>query len=437
MMVHLPDMQPIPILGNQQRWDVRLEAFGKDTLPFWHWQERTADFMWELALRLPPWPPQNFADLRSLASKAAGTLLEAPFADRVDRLRSLPDSLRTLEHRLAGMPDRFRMLIDAQLLISAQARASSANALYAAAALDLPRRGVAQPLGGMGQLAEELKRAVERQGGEVLFRHKVTGVVLQRGKPVAVETQRKGSFPADIVIANLPSSNLAQILGDGAPAALKRSPQTPKDGWGAFTLYLGLDRSAAAGLPLHHQVLTGRGWGEGDSIYLSLSPEGDSSRAPAGRRAMTISTHTRLEAWRSLKGKDRQSYNKQKDLLTDRVLASAERAIPGIREAAELVLPGTPLTFERFTNRPDGWVGGFPQTHLLRARGVRIRPGIWMVGDSVFPGQSVAATALSGLRVGRAIHAEAARLDRKSMSSERRFRFDSEAAKLPGLESPK
>ena len=165
--------------------------------------------------------------------------------------------------------------------------------------------------------------------------------------------------------------------------------------------------------------------------------EGDSSRAPAGRRAMTISTHTRLEPWRSLKREDLKSYNNQKDMLTDRILASAERVIPGLREAAELVLPGTPLTFERFTSRPDGWVGGFPQTHLFRTRGVRVRPGIWMVGDSVFPGQSVAATALSGLRVGRAIHVEAAHLDRKSMSSGRRYRFDSEAATLPGLESPK
>jgi hypothetical protein len=32
--------------------------------------------------------------------------------------------------------------------------------------------------------------------------------------------------------------------------------------------------------------------------------------------------------------------------------------------------------------------------------------GLWMVGDSIFPGQSTAAVALGGLRVARAILAE-------------------------------
>jgi hypothetical protein len=46
-----------------------------------------------------------------------------------------------------------------------------------------------------------------------------------------------------------------------------------------------------------------------------------------------------------------------------------------------------------------GWVGGFPQTGLLRALGPRLDHNLWMVGDSIFPGQSTAAVALGGLRV--------------------------------------
>jgi hypothetical protein len=34
---------------------------------------------------------------------------------------------------------------------------------------------------------------------------------------VAVETKRGKSFPADVVVANLPPWNIAQLLGDGAP----------------------------------------------------------------------------------------------------------------------------------------------------------------------------------------------------------------------------
>jgi phytoene dehydrogenase-like protein len=62
-------------------------------------------------------------------------------------------------------------------------------------------------------------------------------------------------------------------------------------------------------------------------------------------------------------------------------------------------MPGTPVTFQRFTRRKWGWVGGFPQTGLLRAFGPRLGRSLWMVGDSIFPGQSTAAVALGGLRV--------------------------------------
>ena len=76
-----------------------------------------------------------------------------------------------------------------------------------------------------------------------------------------------------------------------------------------------------------------------------------------------------------------------------------EIALPGLRDAAKLVLPGTPVTFQRFTHRYLGWVGGFPQTDLFQTLAPRLLPGVWMVGDSIFPGQSTAAVALGGLRV--------------------------------------
>jgi phytoene dehydrogenase-like protein len=44
-------------------------------------------------------------------------------------------------------------------------------------------------------------------------------------------------------------------------------------------------------------------------------------------------------------------------------------------------------------------VGGFPQTGLFRARSPRLAPGVWMVGDSIFPGQSTASVAIGGMRV--------------------------------------
>ena len=64
--------------------------------------------------------------------------------------------------------------------------------------------------------------------------------------------------------------------------------------------------------------------------------------------------------------------------------------------------------------REWGWVGGFPQTNLFRAWAPRLAPNLWMVGDSIFPGQSTAAVALGGLRVARALLAEYGLSDRSA-----------------------
>ncbi len=79
-------------------------------------------------------------------------------------------------------------------------------------------------------------------------------------------------------------------------------------------------------------------------------------------------------------------------------LSLGEALLPGLREA-EFLLFGTPRTYARFAGR--AWVGGFPQTHPFRFPRVRPFPNVFRVGEGVFPGQSVPAAALSGLRAAR------------------------------------
>ncbi len=405
MVVHLPDGAAVPRLADSTRRSVYREVFGPQGDAFWDWQERTADALWALALRLPPWPPQTPGEILDLIRHGLGWLSEAPRA----RLRAalLADALRPVAAHLHGAGERLRQFVDAQLLISAQTTSDRANALYGASALDLPRRGVVQLEGGIGRIAEELAEAVRRNGGRVLYRQEVTRIVRQGGRPAAVETRQGASIPADGVIANLPPWNIRALLaadpqGGDLPGRLRRLPPQPRDGWGAFVIYAGLDGAAVpADLPLHHQVIVREPPGEGNTAFLSFSPVWDTGRAPAGRRALTISTHTRLADWWQLYEADRAAYEARKEAYTDRLLDAAGRVLPGIREAADLIMPGTPVTFQRFTRRAWGWVGGFPQTSLFRAWGPHLAPGLWMVGDSIFPGQSTAAVALGGLRVAR------------------------------------
>jgi phytoene dehydrogenase-like protein len=271
----------------------------------------------------------------------------------------------------------------------------------------LPRRGVVHLQGGIGSIALQLVEAIRRHGGRVFTRQAATRIRTERGRPVAVETKRSDLFPAGLVIANLTPWNLKELLGEALPPRLKRLSHVPDTGWGAFVVYAGIDDGIVPeDFPLHHQVVAGRPLGEGNSVFLSLSPAWDDSRAPAGRRALTLSTHTSLEPWWLLHENDPETYEKRKAAYTEKVMGIAGRALPGLCQGAGLVLPGTPVTFQRFTRRARGWVGGFPQTSLLSACGPRLAPSPWLVGDSVFPGQSTAAVALGGLRVARAILSE-------------------------------
>jgi phytoene dehydrogenase-like protein len=150
-------------------------------------------------------------------------------------------------------------------------------------------------------------------------------------------------------------------------------------------------------------VLVRRPFAEGNSVFISFSLPDDLARAAEGHRAVTMSTHTALELWWRLFENDREAYEARKQEYTERVLDAAEMALPGLRRAAGLVMPGTPVSFQRFTHRSRGWVGGFPQTSLTRSRSPRLGRGTWLVGDSIFPGQSVLAVTLGGARVAQAV----------------------------------
>lgn len=415
MVVHLSDGATIMRRADEQRWEARREAFGAQAETFWRWQEHTADQLWDLALRQSTWPPQTPGEAVRLAKTGLNWLADNPGERLHPEL--IADAFRPAAHHLKGAPERLRQFVDGQLLISTQTTSQYANALYSASALDLPRRGVVHTSGGMGGIAETLVQAIRAHGRQVLYRQQVDRIVMEKNKPVVVETKRGDTFPADIVIANLTPWNIRKLLEDNAPPRLRHLPERPQTGWGAFMVYVGIDGNIIPDdSPLHYQVIVREPLGEGNSVFISISPDWDHNRSPEGHRAVTISTHTDLNPWWDLFELHRPTYEVRKAAYVDRILIAAETALPRLRDAAELVMPGTPVTFQRFTRRQWGWVGGFPQTDLFQSWGPRIAPNLWMVGDSIFPGQSTTAVALGGLRVANTLLHEIPRGNRGKLN---------------------
>lgn len=397
-VVHLPDGRQVTQWADPARWQAERQAAFPHAERFWRTQERLAEASWDISRRHFPWPPTSARDLASLAA-----------ALRPRTAQALPYLGRRLRALLPADDPWLKLFVDANLLISAQATSDSADSLYGSAALDLPRRGVNWVAGGMGGLALTLVDWIRRRGGEVLYRQRVDAIERRAGRVVAVLTNQDASrgrdsrrFACDQVLANLTPWALATLLDE---PARQRQVQRLSPTWGAFMLYLGVDAaSLPAGVADHHQVIVdaAQPLGEGNSAFISLSPLADSSRAPAGMRAVNISTHTAIEPWWAVR-RDPQgqaAYDARRQAYTERLLAAAERAMPGFQAAVRLTLPATPVTYAHWTGRPLGMVGGFPQTSIFQARGPATGlPNLWLVGDSVFPGQSTAGVTLGALRV--------------------------------------
>lgn len=379
--------------AERERWWDEIHRHFPESTSFWKKQEWLANQSWDIAAKDFAWPPRSFRDYLTIFS-----------ALHPDTLRAAPYALRTIGSLLppASSPS-LRLFLDAQLLISAQSLAQATNALYGSAALDLPRRGVNHVLGGIGSLAQTLADWGTQRGLTLLYRQKVTRLEVKDGRGVRVYTNKKQVFEADAFVANLTPWGLAALLGENTPPALRRETQTRPATWGAFTLYLGVDASQLTAIPADHlQVIVDptRPLGEGNSVFISLSPTDDPSRAPQGMRAVTLSTHTAIAAWQI----DERASEEKSAEYTERMLQAAEIAIPGIRQSVRLALPGSPHTFEFYTHRPLGMVGGFPQTSLLRARSPWTGlANVWLVGDSIFPGQSTAGVTVGAMRVAKEV----------------------------------
>lgn len=401
MTVTLPDGLQVTRWADNRRWVEREAAFGESGLRFWQQQETVADHLWRLAELGVPFPPQTVREMGRLVASglkwASGDIRSLALTRWLGR--KVADTLSDSDRRL-------RLFVDAQLLIAAQTTSEYTDALFGAAALDLPKRGVRHFEGGMGTVAKRLADAVETAGGRVLYKQRADHIRMEGGRPIAVEMRRRGkvgSFPADVVVANLTPPDLQGLLPAPNPR-LQRAIRRGGRSYGAFVVHAGVPASlVAGGEALHHQVVCSTDLREGRSVFVSVSPSWDRTRAPAGSRAVTISTHTKLQPWWDLLNMDNSAYEQMKRQYGDKLLRCADRVFPGLAEQSGLMLAGSPVTYNRFTSRTDGWVGGFPQESLRRLCGPFVQRGVWMVGDTIFPGQSTAAVALGGMRTARAI----------------------------------
>ena len=216
-------------------------------------------------------------------------------------------------------------------------------------------------------------------------------------------TRRRHRLLARQVAFNLPLDLAARLLDRPLSGGLARSERKSRAAWSAFTGYLAIGRDAVPDeTPLFHQVLQSydRPLHDGNNVLVSLSPVEDEGYGPPTVRVATLSTHTRPGDWEDL---DADAYRAKKADYEARLLAAMARALPDAPTALAHAEFASPRSFRRYTRRTAGAVGGAPvsrsNSNFLAVDSGVLGPGLWVVGDSVFPGQGTMATVLSAIRV--------------------------------------
>jgi phytoene dehydrogenase-like protein len=162
-------------------------------------------------------------------------------------------------------------------------------------------------------------------------------------------------------------------------------------------LHAGIDGIGLPTLHSFHMVASSNGpdLEDGRNAFISVYP--GKPGLGQDRWSVSVSTHTQADTWRGLAPRAAET---RRTCIEERLIDAAARVIPGFRDRLLLRRSATPRTFERYTLRPGGLVGGLVQTRgrsALRSPSHRPERGVALAGDNVFPGQGTVGVALSGI----------------------------------------
>lgn len=310
---------------------------------------------------------------------------------------------RLTHHGLAQLHP-FRHMLDGLLIDSMQTGSENVSYLLAATALDIYHEGAFYVPGGLYRFAEIMADSLIENNG--VLKKRRTAIKLEKSENGWHAIDHRGTgYEADAIIVNAPIQTLPQML---SPELIKQLKKPLAEGmysetWTTLTLYIAVDRSKLDGpLPLFRQISTGDGLAEGGHFFMSASHPTDCLRAPEGFQTVTVSTHSTVKQW-----ENKDSYKFIRRTLTAKILDAIEQQIPGFQDAIVHLEKGAPQAWERFTGRPNGYVGGFPQTldaALFKAISHRSGiSGLYLCGDHIFPGGGTIGAAASGIHAARSI----------------------------------
>ncbi|NTV45661.1 MAG: NAD(P)-binding protein [Chlorobiales bacterium] len=397
MTVHFSDKEVVRYKDRQKWMDECYRKFFVGTTcsksqveKFWKLVFDLSDFVWKVSGRNPFFPPTGIDDVVQLLKNNSITAFP--------KLRYLLQSTTSIisKYGLDASPD-FIHFCDEQLMITSQSSASDTAFLYAAPCIAYTNSSNYYAYGGMIKLAESIIDRFTELGGEIKYRQ-VVEKISRDGSGFLLITKDGQKYRAHQVVSNATIWNMADMMDEDDKSYFQKVSEKFSFGWGAFTMSVAVEDVLDPNLTLHHQFVLDRElpYCESRSYFVSLSMPDDTDRHPEGMRLLAISTHTKTEKW----FKYDPMYDEKKRQVQNAIFDHLEQHLSGFRrDKVFFVTASTPKSWQGWVFRKFGRVGGIPNTmerSVLDLLGPETgMDGLYLVGDTVYPGQGIAGVCLS------------------------------------------
>ncbi|MEM9544214.1 MAG: carotenoid isomerase [Cyanobacteria bacterium P01_E01_bin.42] len=262
--------------------------------------------------------------------------------------------------------------------------------------------GINYPKGGVGQIALKLVEGLEKKGGRIQYKARVTKAIVENGRAIGVKLANGQEYRAKRIISNATRWDTFEKLlpPEMMPRKEKNWQQRYQKSPSFLSLHLGVKAEVLpAGTECHHIFL--EDWQKMEepegTIFVSIPTLLDPDLAPEGHHIIHTFTPSWIDDWQGLSPNE---YEEKKEAAAERLIQRLETIFPGLIAGIDYREVGTARTHRRFLGREDGTYGPIPRRKLMGLLGMPFNrtsiPGLYCVGDSTFPGQGLNAVAFSG-----------------------------------------
>jgi C-3',4' desaturase CrtD len=393
MRVYMPETGWIEKYKNIEEWIKEAErVFGvKNQRAFWTLCHRISQFVWQASLKQLHFPPGNLSDMvQCIRHVDIQQLLNARWS-----LLSVEDMLRRFDLDKNHLFVRF---VQEQLMITAQNTPTEVNMLFGATALCYTQFGNYYMPGGLMGMVEPFVQYIQAKGGAVHLRKAVQSVDYQKGS-YHLSLAKGETCSSTFLISGIPINNLQEIALFPALKKLQSQTMASEQLNSAFQIGIAYAPKVPTSIHpshcLHYQIHVPEGIPHlhSGSYFVSLSHPDDNTRSDKpGHIVASVSTHVSNPA-------AKQDWDKEqtKDAILDHM------AKLGFFEQEDIVYShsSTPSSWAKWTGRKWGFVGGYPQYRNIKpwqmVESRLQKKGIYLVGDTVYPGQGIPGVTLGGI----------------------------------------